>query len=72
MDEHVVGKHCTVVETAVSCKRTQPVDDFAEEQVLDEAFRVLVLGLQAVPDHRVQADGFHLVIVISCSIFFSK
>ena len=34
MDEHVVGKHRAVVETAVSCQRAHPVDDFAKNRVI--------------------------------------
>ena len=64
MNEHVVRQHRACIETAVSSQRAHPVDDFAEEQILDEAFRVLVFGLQTVPDHRVQADGSNLVIVV--------
>ena len=40
------------------------MDDSAKDQFLDETFRELVLGFQAMADYRVQADGFHPVIVI--------
>ena len=64
MDEHVVRQHRTRVETAVPIERAHPVDDLAEDQVLDEAFRVPVFRLEAMPEHRVQADASDLVIVV--------
>ena len=51
-------------EAAISVERTHPMDNLAVEQILDETFCILVLGLEAMTDHRIETDHAQSVIVV--------
>ena len=64
MDEHVIQEHPECIEAAIPGNRAHPVDDLTEDQILNEAYRILVFRLEAMPDHGVQADAPDLVIIV--------
>ena len=66
MDEHVIQEHPECIKAAIPGNRTHPMNNLAEDQIFNEAFRILVFRLEAMPDHGVQADAANLVIIVVC------